>query len=195
VYKGDSNAARSSAGNPAEQVLAEELEAPGGPDDGYSTDSSLSREMRALGPATIIDLTLVSDSLVGAVINWAVSDEHSFSDHRFIETALSLDSPLPVSFASPRRADWHMYKEVLTNILPMEPSESITNPQELDGTVSNSNSNSHRHATLPSKLHAPQGNQGEGKNHPGGPNNYQSSEPTADACLTEQRREMRTLIG
>jgi len=36
----------------------------------------------------IIDLTLVSDSLVGAVKNWAVSDEHSF-----IETVLSLDSP------------------------------------------------------------------------------------------------------
>jgi len=33
------------------QVLAEELEAPGGPEDGYSTDSSLSREMRALGPS------------------------------------------------------------------------------------------------------------------------------------------------
>jgi len=48
---------------------------------------------------------------------------------------LSLDSPLPVSFANPRRADWHRYIEVLTNILPMEPSESITNPQELDGTV------------------------------------------------------------
>jgi len=32
-------------------VLAEELEAPGGPEDGYSTDSSLSRKMRTLGPA------------------------------------------------------------------------------------------------------------------------------------------------
>jgi len=51
------------------------------------------------------------------------------------ETVLSLDSPLPVSFANPRRADWHSYKEVLTNILFIEPSESITNPQELDGTV------------------------------------------------------------
>jgi len=35
--------------------------------------------------------------------------------------------------------------------------------------------------------------QGEGKNHLGEPNNYQPSEPTADACLTEQSREMRTL--
>jgi len=78
---------------------------------------------------------LVSDSLVGAVKNWAVSDEHSFSDHRFIETVLSLDSALPVSFANHRRADWHRYKEVLTNNLPMEPPESITNPQELDETV------------------------------------------------------------
>jgi len=31
IYKGDSNAAVSYAGSPAEQVLAEELEAPGGP--------------------------------------------------------------------------------------------------------------------------------------------------------------------
>jgi len=52
VYRGDSNAAGSSAGNPAELVLVEELEAPGGPKDAYSTDSSLSREMRALGPDT-----------------------------------------------------------------------------------------------------------------------------------------------
>jgi len=51
VYKGDSNSASSSAGNPAEQVHAEELEAPGVPEDGYFTDSSLRREMRALGPA------------------------------------------------------------------------------------------------------------------------------------------------
>jgi len=41
IYKGDSNAAGSS----------KELEASGGPEDGYSTDSSLSIEMRALGPA------------------------------------------------------------------------------------------------------------------------------------------------
>ncbi|XP_070067913.1 uncharacterized protein [Drosophila takahashii] len=60
IYKGDSNAAGSSAGNLAEQVLAEEVEAPGGPEDGYSTDSSLSREMRALGPA--IDEVDLSDS-------------------------------------------------------------------------------------------------------------------------------------
>jgi len=36
IYKCNSNAAGKSASNPAEQVLAEELEAPGGPEDGYS---------------------------------------------------------------------------------------------------------------------------------------------------------------
>jgi len=66
VYKGDSNAASSSAGNPAEQVLAEELEAPGGPEAGYSTDSSLSREMRALGPA-IEDVDLIDTEDVTVV--------------------------------------------------------------------------------------------------------------------------------
>ncbi|KAH8342800.1 hypothetical protein KR084_005134, partial [Drosophila pseudotakahashii] len=38
IYKGDSNSTGSPAGNPAEQVLAEEVEAPGVPEDGSSTD-------------------------------------------------------------------------------------------------------------------------------------------------------------
>jgi len=68
---------------------------------------------------------LVSDSLVGAFKNWAVSDEHSFSDLRFIETVLSLDSPLPLSFASPRRGEWNRYKEVPTNILPRNRQKAL----------------------------------------------------------------------
>jgi len=70
VYKGDFTAAEGSAGNPAEQVLSEELEAPGRTEDGYSTDSSLSREMRAPGPATddvVLSDTEVADVTVAAV--------------------------------------------------------------------------------------------------------------------------------
>jgi len=71
VYK--ANAASSSAGNPAEQVLAEELEAPGGPEDGYSTDSSLSREMRALEPAIEdVDLSDIEEADVTVVVVEAV---------------------------------------------------------------------------------------------------------------------------
>jgi len=68
VHKGDSNAASSFASNPAEQVLAEELEAPGGPEDGYSTDSSLSKEMRALGPVIEdVDLSDTEEARVTVV--------------------------------------------------------------------------------------------------------------------------------
>jgi len=98
---------------------------------------------------------------------------------------------LPVSFANLRRAEWHRYKEVLTNILPMEPSESITNPQELDETVYKFTEACNTAFKVTCPTEKPRGR----KNPPGGPNNYLSSEPTADACLTEQRREMRTLIG
>ncbi|XP_070854654.1 uncharacterized protein [Drosophila suzukii] len=47
VYKGDSNSKEDPTGNPAEQVFPEEIEAPGDdePEDGYSTDASLSRGM------------------------------------------------------------------------------------------------------------------------------------------------------
>jgi len=67
VYKGDSDAAGSSVGNPAEQVLAEELEAPVGPEDGYSTDLALSRHFRALGPA-IEDVDLNDTEELGVTV-------------------------------------------------------------------------------------------------------------------------------
>jgi len=69
VLNFDFSAASSSAGNPAEQVLAEELEAPGGPENGYSTDSSLGREMRALGPAIeVVDLSDTEEADVTVVL-------------------------------------------------------------------------------------------------------------------------------
>jgi len=134
---------------------------------------------------------LVSDSLVGAVKNWAVSDEHSFSEHRYIERILSPDSPLPVSFANPRRADWHRYKEVLTNILPMKPSVSITNPQELDRTVDKFT----EACNTAFEVACPTGKPSGRKKPPRWTQQCQSSKPTADACLTEPMREMRTLAG
>jgi len=77
------------------------------------------------------------------------------------------------------------------NIPPMEPSESITNPQELDDTVNKFTEA--RNTAF--KVACPTGKPRERKKPPGGPNKYQSSEPTARACLTEQGREMRTLTG
>jgi len=64
VHKGDSNAASSAAGNPAEQVLADELEAPGGPEDGSSINASLAAAFRFLttnvGDESILTATIRS---------------------------------------------------------------------------------------------------------------------------------------
>jgi len=73
----------------------------------------------------------------------------------------------------------------------MEPSESNTNPQELDETVYKFTEACNTAFKVACPTEKPRGR----KNPPGGPNNYQSSETTADACLTEQMREMRTLTG
>jgi len=62
-------------------------------------------------------------------------------------------------------------------------------PQELDGTVNKFT----EACNTAFKVACPTGKPRGRKKPPGGPNNYQFSEPTADACLTEQRREMRTL--
>jgi len=60
----------------------------------------------------------------------------------------------------------------------MEPSESITNPQELDRTVDKFTEACNTAFKVGCPTEKPRGR----KKPPGGPKKCQSSEPTADAC-------------
>jgi len=75
---------------------------------------------------------MVSGNLLEAVRNWEVSNENSFSDHRFIETTLSLDPPTPAEFVNLRRTNWCAYREDLLNILPIEPPNDNSDILSLD---------------------------------------------------------------
>ncbi|XP_034663947.1 uncharacterized protein LOC117898569 [Drosophila subobscura] len=66
----------------------------------------------------VIDLTLVSHNILGLVKGWRVLEEHSFSDHRYIETIISLECPTANSYINPRKANWEIYSKTLEELLP-----------------------------------------------------------------------------
>ncbi|XP_034140773.1 uncharacterized protein LOC117591569 [Drosophila guanche] len=69
----------------------------------------------------VIDLTLLSDKLSDIMKSWRVLEDHSFSDHRYIETILSLESTIPTSYINPRKANWDTYSAKIEKLLPPSP--------------------------------------------------------------------------
>ena len=66
----------------------------------------------------VIDLTLVSHPLCDLTIDWRVLNDHSFSDHRYIEFLLNLDHPNPIQFTNLRKTDWTKYRNILNKSIP-----------------------------------------------------------------------------
>jgi len=53
----------------------------------------------------VLNWTLVSHSIQGCISSWKVREEHSFSDHRYMETILSLSTPTGVPFRNLKRTN------------------------------------------------------------------------------------------
>ncbi|KAL7724401.1 hypothetical protein ACLKA6_008748 [Drosophila palustris] len=71
----------------------------------------------------VIDLTLVSHPLSNLITEWKVSDEHSFSDHRYIEFVLNLKPPKPLQFTNLRKTNWSKYQILLRKVIPEKAPE------------------------------------------------------------------------
>ncbi len=59
---------------------------------------------------SIVDLTFASDSLVGDVVNWSVSDHYSYSDHSYITWAFRSDSTDSIVAKRPCVTKWQATK-------------------------------------------------------------------------------------
>ncbi|KAM8718995.1 hypothetical protein ACLKA7_011660 [Drosophila subpalustris] len=71
----------------------------------------------------VIDLTLVSHPLSNLTTEWKVSDEHSFSDHRYIEFVLNLKPPKPLQFTNLRKTNWSKYQTLFRKAIPEKAPE------------------------------------------------------------------------
>ncbi|XP_033232539.1 uncharacterized protein, partial [Drosophila pseudoobscura] len=71
----------------------------------------------------VLDLTLASHEIQRNIVSWRVLEEHSFSDHRYVETVFSFSVSKPVQFRNIRRTNWTRYSDYLCRVLPEPPSE------------------------------------------------------------------------
>lgn len=85
----------------------------------------------------VLDITLISDSLLDRVANWRVLNEHSFSDHRFIECILEeeLITSKTTKFRNHRKTNWPVYTQELAKCLPVDPPHNPISKETLDNLV------------------------------------------------------------
>ena len=62
---------------------------------------------------SIIDITLVSSTLVDSVSQWSVSDKITFSDHKLITFLFSSQKQDPVQTRNYEKANWHLFSSNL----------------------------------------------------------------------------------
>lgn len=68
------------------------------------------------GPARVqdsIDLTLATDLIARKITDWEVSDDYSFSDHKYIDFKITDALIEPIKFRNPRSTNWKRYRELL----------------------------------------------------------------------------------
>ena len=62
---------------------------------------------------SIIDVTLVSDTITDKVANWNVNKEYQFSDHRRLEFEIKYKAIITVVTRNFRKANWNIFKSFL----------------------------------------------------------------------------------
>ncbi|XP_049316760.1 uncharacterized protein LOC125779439 [Bactrocera dorsalis] len=77
------------------------------------------------GREEVLDLTLTSQAIAPLISDWRVLDDHSFSDHRYIEFSLAGEGPLRKSFRNPRNTDWEGYRRLRQTLLRAPAVDSL----------------------------------------------------------------------
>ena len=70
---------------------------------------------------SIIDITLVSSTIVDRISQWSVSDKNTFSDHKLITFIFSSQKQEPVQTRNFEKANWHLFTKYLEKSMVYTP--------------------------------------------------------------------------
>ena len=77
----------------------------------------------------VLDITLISESLTDRLMSWKVLNEHSYSDHRYIEVIILDSCPPPGKVVNLKETNWGFYMKSLRKNLAPKP---ISIPNSVD---------------------------------------------------------------
>lgn len=61
----------------------------------------------------VLDVTLCSNNIENPVNSWRVSDENSFSDHKYILFEIAFREDAQIPYRNPRKTDWKKFKTIV----------------------------------------------------------------------------------
>ena len=82
----------------------------------------------------VLDTTICSKELINEIQDWRVSDEHSFSDHRYIRFKILRPPPKPIKFRNKSKTNWTMFGTLLKNRLGQDTFQ-CRNKEDIDAKV------------------------------------------------------------
>ena len=85
----------------------------------------------------VLDITLVSDSINNNILNWKVSKDHSFSDHRYIQFNFMNVPTIQPIFQNLKRTNWPKYERIINSAVRPELFNIPSNIEDLDDKVNN----------------------------------------------------------
>ncbi len=80
----------------------------------------------------VLDVTFASDTLSGRIRDWRVGEEHSFSDHRYIEFSLDAKAPAELTRRNYRKTNWVKYRNTFGGLLNSVPSFQPQTEDDID---------------------------------------------------------------
>ena len=83
----------------------------------------------------VIDITLVSNSILPKVTHWWVDDSESSSDHRYIRTKIRLGPPEPILCRNRRKTNWTLFKDSVIPELQKLDNGQIESVEQIDQKV------------------------------------------------------------
>lgn len=83
----------------------------------------------------VLDITLTNEHAANLIRSWKVSQDHSMSDHRYLEFDMDAPRPTVKQFRNKRNTDWAIYKERFSQALPAGIPDTPTSRAELDQLV------------------------------------------------------------
>lgn len=83
----------------------------------------------------VLDITVLLENNNLCVDNWEVSDESSYSDHKYITFSFNINKKIIKSYRNPRKTNWIEFDRLAREKLRLAPSPLVSSISEIEANL------------------------------------------------------------